>query len=197
MLRSRWCHFDPRLWKKLETKYICTCILLSFFLFRLKFCMPTFLLKNFWHTQQFRLQDNDRWCNEWDVCYHLAVVSCKYVILYEIAARVNFMLLSNIREVKQMYMHVYRTLCGYMHTYENHMSILYLVKQVARVRATAPIAESLEGHAGKQGVAGSIPGGGILYHFEFFAYIPLITARRQPYKSNQAWHLSRVMGGQR
>ena len=25
----------------------------------------------------------------------------------------------------------------------------------------------VEGHAGKQGVAGSIPGGGIHYHFEF------------------------------
>ena len=32
-----------------------------------------------------------------------------------------------------------------------------------------PIAEWLEGHAGKQGVAGSIPGGGIHYHFEIFA----------------------------
>ena len=54
---------------------------------------------------------------------------------------------------------------------------------------TAPIAEWLEGHAGKRGVAGSIPGGGINYHFEFLAYIPLMTA--------QAWHSSRVMGGQR
>ena len=34
---------------------------------------------------------------------------------------------------------------------------------------TVPIAEWLEGHTGKQGVAGSIPGGGIHYHFEFFA----------------------------
>ena len=33
-----------------------------------------------------------------------------------------------------------------------------------------PIAEWLEGHAGKQGVAGLIPGGGIHYHFEIFAY---------------------------
>ena len=47
--------------------------------------------------------------------------------------------------------------------------------------STAPMAEWLEGHAGKQGVAGSIPGGGIYYHFEFFAYIPVITARRRPY----------------
>ena len=30
------------------------------------------------------------------------------------------------------------------------------------------IAEWLEGHAGKQGVVGSIPGGGIHYHFENF-----------------------------
>ena len=34
------------------------------------------------------------------------------------------------------------------------------------------IAESLGGHAGKQGVAGSIPGGGIHYHFEIFAKAP-------------------------
>ena len=33
--------------------------------------------------------------------------------------------------------------------------------------STAPIVEWLEGHAGKQGVAASIPGGGIHYHFEF------------------------------
>ena len=30
-----------------------------------------------------------------------------------------------------------------------------------------PIAEWLEEHAGKQGVAGSISGGGIHYHFKF------------------------------
>ena len=34
-----------------------------------------------------------------------------------------------------------------------------------------------EGHAGNQEVAGLIPGRGALYHFEFFAYSPLITAR--------------------
>ena len=45
---------------------------------------------------------------------------------------------------------------------------------------TVPMAW-LEGHAGKQGVAGSIPGGGIPYDFEFFDYFPLITARRRPY----------------
>ena len=38
---------------------------------------------------------------------------------------------------------------------------------------TAPIAECLEGHAGKQVVAGSIPIGIIHYHFEFFAYYPV------------------------
>ena len=32
-----------------------------------------------------------------------------------------------------------------------------------------PIAEWLELYAGEQGVAGSIPGGGIHYHFEIFA----------------------------
>ena len=46
---------------------------------------------------------------------------------------------------------------------------------------TVPMAW-LEGHAGKQWVAGSIPGGGIPYDFEFFDYFPLITARRRPYK---------------
>ena len=35
---------------------------------------------------------------------------------------------------------------------------------------TVPRAEWLEGHAGKQVVAGSIPGGGTHYHFDFFAY---------------------------
>ena len=34
--------------------------------------------------------------------------------------------------------------------------------------STAPIAELLEGHTGKKGVAGLIPGGGIYYHFEYF-----------------------------
>ena len=36
--------------------------------------------------------------------------------------------------------------------------------------STVPIAGWLEGFAGKQGVACSIPGGGIHFHFEFFAY---------------------------
>ena len=40
--------------------------------------------------------------------------------------------------------------------------------------STVPIAKWLEGHAGKQGVACSITGGGIYYPFEFFANIPLI-----------------------
>ena len=39
--------------------------------------------------------------------------------------------------------------------------------------STAKIAEWLEGHAGKQGVAGSILGGGILYHFDFFRVYPV------------------------
>ena len=50
---------------------------------------------------------------------------------------------------------------------------------------TAQIAEWLEGHAGKQGVAGTISGGGIHYLFEFFAYFPLITGRRRPYKDKK------------
>ena len=44
-----------------------------------------------------------------------------------------------------------------------------------------PIAEWLEGHSGKQGVAGSIPGGGIPYHFEIFANGTLFTSRRRLY----------------
>ena len=40
-----------------------------------------------------------------------------------------------------------------------------------------PIAEWLERHAGKQGVAGSIPGGCIHYHFEIFANGTLFTSR--------------------
>ena len=44
------------------------------------------------------------------------------------------------------------------------------------------IAEWLEGCAGKQRVAGSIPGGGIHYYFEFFAYGTLFTFRRRPDK---------------
>ena len=53
-----------------------------------------------------------------------------------------------------------------------------------------PIAEWLEGHAGKRGVAGSIPGGGIHYHFLKFS----LTERcSHPYKWNQAWHSCRVM----
>ena len=37
---------------------------------------------------------------------------------------------------------------------------------------TASVAEWLERHAWKQGVAVSIPDGGIYFNFEFFAYIP-------------------------
>ena len=45
-----------------------------------------------------------------------------------------------------------------------------------------PIAEGLEVHAGMQGVAGSIPGGGILNHFGIFANGTLFKSRRRPYK---------------
>ena len=44
------------------------------------------------------------------------------------------------------------------------------------------VAEWFERDAGKRRVAGSIPGGGIYFHFEFFAYFPLLSARRIPYK---------------
>ena len=62
---------------------------------------------------------------------------------------------------------------------------------------TGPMAEWLEWHAGKQGVAGSIPDGGMHYHSEFFANFPLITNEWIPYKSNQAWKSSREMDAQR
>ena len=39
--------------------------------------------------------------------------------------------------------------------------------------STAPIAEWLEGHARKQGVAGSTPGGGTYEDFDFFALLPV------------------------
>ena len=45
-----------------------------------------------------------------------------------------------------------------------------------------PIAEWLEDHAAMQEVAGSIPGGGIHYHFEIFANGTLFTSRRRPDK---------------
>ena len=34
---------------------------------------------------------------------------------------------------------------------------------------------------GKQGVAGAIPGGDTLFHFDIFAYLPWLTARRRQY----------------
>ena len=46
---------------------------------------------------------------------------------------------------------------------------LYYNKSFNNMSLTVLIADWLEGHAGKQGVAGLIPGGGIHYHFEFFA----------------------------
>ena len=47
---------------------------------------------------------------------------------------------------------------------------------------TVPIAEWLEGHAGKKRVAGSNPGTGMNYQFGFVAYGTLFTSRRIPYK---------------
>ena len=70
---------------------------------------------------------------------------------------------------------------GYVEN-KNNRGVNKYCTSFIQVSSTAPIAEWLEGHAGKQGVAGSIPGGGILYRFEFLAYIPLITSRRRPYK---------------
>ena len=50
-----------------------------------------------------------------------------------------------------------------------------------------PIAEWLEGHAGKQGVASSIPGGGIHYHFEIFANGTLFRAKTIQMKSSMTF----------
>ena len=63
--------------------------------------------------------------------------------------------------------------------------------------SSGPIAEWLEWRARKQGVHGSNPLGGTYFHFEFFAYFPLLTILRSLYKWNQAWHSSRVKGAQR
>ena len=59
-------------------------------------------------------------------------------------------------------------------------------KSFNNMSLTVPIAEWLERHSGKQGVTGSIPGGGIHYYFEFFAYETLFISRRGPCKYNQA-----------
>ena len=47
---------------------------------------------------------------------------------------------------------------------------------------TVSVAEWSEWYTGKQGVAGSIPGGGIYFHFEFIAYFPSLKAQRSLYK---------------
>ena len=70
-------------------------------------------------------------------------------------------------------------------------------KNFNKMSLTAQIAEWLEQHAGKQGVAGSIPVGGTYFHFEFCAYFPLLTVRRRPYEWNQASHSSRAMNAER
>ena len=48
-----------------------------------------------------------------------------------------------------------------------YRSVNKYCKSFIHMSSTAPIAEWLERQAGKRGVAGSIPGGGINYHFEF------------------------------
>ena len=65
----------------------------------------------------------------------------------------------------------------------SYMSMtIYNIYYWYNMSISLPIAEWLEGHARKQGVAGSIPGGGIHYHFEIFANGMLFTSRRRPYK---------------
>ena len=73
-----------------------------------------------------------------------------------------------------------------MYTIQSSCSVNTYCKSSKNTSSTARIVEWLEGNADKRGIAGSNPSGGINYHFEFFAYFPLITARRRPYKRNQA-----------
>ena len=68
-----------------------------------------------------------------------------------------------------------------MHTIHSSWSIVSLkkyCKSTHNMSISLPIADWLEGHAGKQGVAGSISGGGIHYHFEFFANGPFFTKKK-------------------
>ena len=55
----------------------------------------------------------------------------------------------------------------HLHTTQSSCSVNNYYKSFKNTSFIAPIAEWLEGFAGKQGVAGSIPGGVINYHFEF------------------------------
>ena len=50
---------------------------------------------------------------------------------------------------------------------------------------TVPIVKWLERHAGKQGIACSIPSGGTCFNFEFSAYFSLLTDKLRPFKLNQ------------
>ena len=56
-----------------------------------------------------------------------------------------------------------------IYPFAHHTEFLWYrsVNKYCHLSSTSPIAAWLEGHAGKQGVAGSNPGGGIGYHFEF------------------------------
>ena len=99
---------------------------------------------------------------------------------------------------------VYRTLYEQIQTIINViLALSYVLIDIQKycksfnMLLTGSVAKWLEGHAGKRGVAGSITGGGIYFHFEFFAWFPLLTARRSPYLWNKAWHSSRVMGAKR
>ena len=84
-----------------------------------------------------------------------------------------------------------------LHTIHSSCSIVSTKKYCKssnNMSISLPIAEWLEGHAGKQGVAGSIPGGGIYYYFRIFANGTLFTSRRRPYKWNQAWQFIQSNG---
>ena len=61
-------------------------------------------------------------------------------------------------------------------------SVKKMCKSFNNVSLIVPIVKLWERHTGKQGVAGSIPCGGIHFHFEFFVYFPFHTARQSLYK---------------
>ena len=75
----------------------------------------------------------------------------------------------------------YLTKSNFIHTLPNVLfdrSVKTYSKTFNNMSLTVLIAEWLERHAAKQGVAGPIPGRGVY----IFAYFLLLTAWRRPYK---------------
>ena len=58
---------------------------------------------------------------------------------------------------------------AFLHVLINIDSSVKILQTFLQLSLTVPIAKWLERHAGKQGVAGSIPGGGTYFHFELCA----------------------------